>query len=330
MATYNGGRFLKEQLDSIASQSVLPVEVVISDDRSTDDTLKVAEQFSKSAPFPVEIRQNAKNLGYARNFRAAVSRCRGELIAFCDQDDRWDPRRLETCVPHFEDPDLLLLYHNALVIDERGQGVGRLYDSETERLALGLKPIGPWNYSNGLVQIFRSTLRKYDDLWDQSFSHVTGDILSHDRWYFFLAQVLGHVEFLDQALVDYRQHQSNTFGPSQARSAVERAFFARVQHHGGQDILKARAAKARSEILRKLADRLPEEGARLQLLADRYSLLHERNLRRYHTYCGVDLQWRMRSFRSSCRAGDYSDWPWGFDRRSVVRDLWSGVIRGQC
>ena len=330
MATYNGGRFLKEQLDSIAGQSALPLELVISDDGSTDGTLAIAESFSKTAPFPVAIHQNAKNLGYARNFRAAASRCKGELIAFCDQDDRWHPRRLETCLPHFSDPELLLLYHNAMVIDEEGQGNGRLYDLATERLALNLKPIGPWNYCNGLVQIFRSRLREYDDLWDQSISHVTADILSHDRWYFFLAQVLGRVDFLDEALVDYRQHQSNTFGPSQTRPAVERSFFARLRHHGREDILKARAAKARSNILKKLADRVPDSKARLLLLADRYSLLHQRNLRRYHTYCGVDWQWRLASFLSSCRARDYSDWPWGFDRRSVVRDLWSGVIRGQC
>lgn len=330
MATYNGGPFLKEQLDSIARQSVPPLELVISDDRSTDDTLDIAEQFSKTAPFRVEIEQNANNVGYARNFRAAASRCKGDLIAFCDQDDRWHPTRLETCVPHFHDPELLLLYHNAIVIDEEGRAGGKLYDPETERLALSLKPIGPWNYCNGLVQIFRSRLREYDDLWDESFSHVTADILSHDRWYFFLAQVLGRVDFLDQALVDYRQHQSNTFGPSQARPAVERSFFARLRHHGGQDILKARAAKARSSILKNLADRMPEAKPRLQLLADRYSLLQERNLRRYHSYCGVDLRWRLGSFLSSCRAGDYSDWPWGFDRRSVIRDLWSGVIRGQC
>ncbi len=330
MATYNGGRFLKEQLDSIASQSVLPLEVVISDDCSTDDTLEVAEQFSKAAPFAVRIHRNSSTVGYTRNFRTAVSLCSGELIAFCDQDDWWCPNRLEICLPHFGDPDLQLLYHNALVVDELRRKVGELYKAETENHALSLKPIGPWNYCNGLVQIFRAELRQYDDLWDKSVSHVTARELSHDRWYFFLAQVLGRVEFLDRILIEYRQHGSNTFGAARTRAAVQTRFFSRVSHHGGQDIRSALAADSRARILRMLEERAPGRSSDLLGIAHRYEVLAERNRRRYHAYCGAHFGWRLRSLVRSWTDGDYSGWPWGFDKRSVIRDLWAGVVRARC
>ena len=73
LATYNGEKYLLEQLNSIKNQNYLPTELVINDDKSSDDTLSVIEYFSKTAPFTIRVCQNERNLGYSGNFNEAIS-----------------------------------------------------------------------------------------------------------------------------------------------------------------------------------------------------------------------------------------------------------------
>ena len=91
MATYNGEKYIKEQLQSLSNQTSLPFELVVGDDGSTDATLDILKEFCAHAPFPVRIHQNQANLGFARNFLDTARRCKGDWIAFCDQDDVWLP-----------------------------------------------------------------------------------------------------------------------------------------------------------------------------------------------------------------------------------------------
>ena len=94
LATYNGSRYIREQLDSIALQTRLPDELIISDDASTDDTLDIARDFARHVPFPVKIYKNQERLGSTRNFEIAILYCSGNLISLCDQDDIWYPNKL--------------------------------------------------------------------------------------------------------------------------------------------------------------------------------------------------------------------------------------------
>ena len=99
MATFNGARYVRQQLDSLAVQSHLPSELVITDDCSTDETLELLNNFAANAPFPVFVHQNESRLGYRGNFLHATTLCSSDLVAFCDQDDIWDRCKLEVCVP---------------------------------------------------------------------------------------------------------------------------------------------------------------------------------------------------------------------------------------
>ena len=91
MATYNGAAFIDEQLRSLAAQTVLPSELVVSDDGSTDGTLVHVERFAEVAPFPVLVLRNTEPLGYGENFLRAARLATGDCIALCDQDDVWLP-----------------------------------------------------------------------------------------------------------------------------------------------------------------------------------------------------------------------------------------------
>src|SRR5258708_29962312 len=94
MCTYNGARFLAQQLESIVAQTRLPDELVVCDDVSADESPEIIRKFAKNAPFPVRLELNEKNLGSSKNFEKAIGLCRGGLIALADQDDVWKPQKL--------------------------------------------------------------------------------------------------------------------------------------------------------------------------------------------------------------------------------------------
>ena len=94
MATYNGERFLREQLDSLYSQTHVPDEIVVVDDRSTDGTAAILEEYHQKKGLRYYI--NEKNLGVNRNFEKAIRLCTGDYVAISDQDDVWLPYKVET------------------------------------------------------------------------------------------------------------------------------------------------------------------------------------------------------------------------------------------
>ena len=89
LCTYNGEKYLKEQLDSILSQEIPVDEIVICDDCSTDETTLIIKEYESQFPNVFCVFINAENLGYVRNFEKALSFCTGEIIFLCDQDDLW-------------------------------------------------------------------------------------------------------------------------------------------------------------------------------------------------------------------------------------------------
>ena len=89
MTTYNGSKYLNDQLKSFSQQDQAPDELIVCDDGSSDNTIKILEKFSLNAPFDVKIYQNESNLGFTKNFENALSKCTGDLIFLSDQDDIW-------------------------------------------------------------------------------------------------------------------------------------------------------------------------------------------------------------------------------------------------
>jgi glycosyltransferase involved in cell wall biosynthesis len=137
MCTYNGDRYLREQLESIASQTRLPDELVICDDRSADSTTDIIRDFSGTVPFPVRLHINPVNLGGAakgitRNFERASGLCTGDIIAFCDQDDVWLPQKLARMAQTMEErPQLGGVFVDAQLINDQGVPKGILLSETT-------------------------------------------------------------------------------------------------------------------------------------------------------------------------------------------------------
>ena len=112
MATYNGEKYLKEQLDSFVQQTRQPDELVVTDDCSTDGTLGLLKAFAKTAPFDMAVHQNQRNYGYCGNFNQASMRTGGDLVFLSDQDDVWFPEKVERMARAAEDNPAALVLMN--------------------------------------------------------------------------------------------------------------------------------------------------------------------------------------------------------------------------
>ena len=213
MATFNGERFIAEQLASLRGQTRLPDELVVCDDQSTDRTLDLVEQFARTAPFEVRIHRNERNLGFGDNFLQAANRCRGDWIAFCDQDDVWLADKLATAerYTHLPGRNVLVVAHNADVVDESlvPSGVRYLTLRKT-MICEGRKLPNLW-VASGFTMLFRADLVRripYDDRGPDP--SIPGAALAHDVWVCRLARILGDVVILPQSLVLYRRHATTT------------------------------------------------------------------------------------------------------------------------
>ena len=111
LATYNGSRYITEQLDSILSQTMYVDEIIICDDKSSDDTVKIINQYIKEKNLSdvISLHVSERNLGYASNFMKAVKMTAGDYIFFCDQDDIWTKQRVQQMVDIMNSNSKILL-----------------------------------------------------------------------------------------------------------------------------------------------------------------------------------------------------------------------------
>lgn len=115
LATYNGAEFLREQLDSVLAQTLLPNEIIVSDDNSTDDTWQILEEYKANYPNLFRIYQNENRLGAHRNFKHAFKYVTCDLVAPCDQDDIWLPEKLERCVAALQYNDISFVFCQEMI-----------------------------------------------------------------------------------------------------------------------------------------------------------------------------------------------------------------------
>lgn len=263
MATYNGEKYLREQLDSIARQDLLPLELVITDDGSTDATLQIVDDFARHAPFPVRNFRNDTRLGFADNFLKAASLCQGDLIAFCDQDDIWMENKLSICAALFRDPRVSLAIHSARIITPSGQQAGYFPGFSTTKM-LSPSTCDPFAHVHGFAMVVRKYLLHISDN-----SRRPSRFYGHDHWLWFLAAGAGRIATIADVLTLYRQHGSNAFGAPRARSLLQRAKnFAGTFDYNRNAELELDCAR----LLREAADRNPEYAHRLERSAEMFEL----------------------------------------------------------
>ena len=215
MATYNGSSYLQEQLDSLARQTRLPYELVIVDDRSTDHTDDILKGFVVKAPFPVRIYKNKEHLGYTKTFLLAANYCKGDWVAFCDQDDVWQAGKIHSIATRTEkDTGLLVFIHDAIPCDETMRPIGLPLVSRVYGIIRGhrARSLGsPYQIYAGCCLAFKRSLLC---IFPAENLHACADnnLIKHDVWISILAYVLGDVYFSPKPLVLYRRHGRTVTG----------------------------------------------------------------------------------------------------------------------
>lgn len=332
LATHNGARFLEQQLESLERQSLRPCELIVSDDCSKDETLNIVSSFSARASFPIKVMQNVQKKGYRSNFMDASVASEGDIVAFCDQDDIWRPDKLERVADAFRDPEILLVHHNARLVDEGGRAIGEFRPYGALPAISPPLTYDPWFFPYGLCQAFRRNLVRWSDLREITTDfYFEEERLAHDQWYFFLATTLGTIAYIDECLVDYRQHASNAYGLTKVQGVVER-ISVMIQVGGPTFLKRSNSISSKLDVLRRMGERLSTEPELLLSVAraiEVYEQFAARSALRAGSYVAEALPRRARYWLGLIRDGAYeSRAPWCFGPRSMLRDALLGVLIG--
>ena len=223
MCTYNGAAYIQEQLDSISRQTLTPVELVVMDDGSSDGTVSIVESFALAAKFPVVIHTNDVNIGFRENFIRAACACRGKYIAFSDQDDVWNPEKLEKSVAALKSTDSLLCSHSYEVVDRDLRYISK--GGHPQDIVYPPHVLKPWGCFPGFTEVFSRELIELIDPRKRPMDNlVLTERLAHDRWVYMLSASLGNTVVISDRLALYRQHDHNVYGSTTLTSAMKNAF----------------------------------------------------------------------------------------------------------
>lgn len=225
LCTYNGALYLEDQIESILSQTMAVDEIVICDDGSSDETLSIINSYCTNTD-KIKVYQNQTQLGVSQNFNKAIDLCQGDIIFLSDQDDIWQPNKVNVFVEYFnKNPNISVAFSNATLIHPDGTII--------ERGGTQL-----WNYTfkHNYKKIFdkgfslecflggalttRTTgatmaLRKYF-IKNNPFIHLCNGEVMHDFAIALLAAEQNTIGYIDEPLINYRIHPSQTCGLSDA------------------------------------------------------------------------------------------------------------------
>jgi len=210
MCTYNGAKYIEEQLQSILQQTLPPDEMIICDDCSKDDTVEVVNTVLASWNGKWKLIRNEHNLGFKKNFQKAIENCTGDIIFLSDQDDVWHKDKIQKVMKVFSDnPDCILAFHDAVLVDGN---LKQIAPSFWQTLKFQPEDFLKRNYKrlmeSNVVQGAACAFKK--ELFYESLPFPSEAI--HDEWLALNAITVGTVVPISEKLLDYRQSGSNAIG----------------------------------------------------------------------------------------------------------------------
>lgn len=203
LCTYNGGKFVAQQIESIVNQSITPDELIISDDGSSDSTVDIVGDFARNYPATIRFFQSDKNLGFIKNYEKAVSLAEGEIIFLSDQDDVWFEHKIEYMLQPFIDrKDVGLVYSDAVITNSELEPTEHTLFSRRNSMMLDKSRSAPMLIKevgiNGCTMAFRSALKEL--------VLPIGKEWGHEHWIAFIAYSVTVVMPVDKPLMYYRRH----------------------------------------------------------------------------------------------------------------------------
>lgn len=217
MATYNGEKYIEEQLESIVHQTRQPDEVLIYDDGSTDNTENIVYDIIEKYQLTEKwhFKKNEENKGVVRNFVSGALQATGDIIFYSDQDDIWDKNKIAKMERGFEEhTDMLACYCLRQLVDSNGKNLPMRYEFMTnvkirskEFQKISINEAVKYNKSPGLcLAIKRNLIQETSEM-------ILQNGLTHDLPIGTVASIYDGYYVLNQRLVYYRQHSNNVSEP---------------------------------------------------------------------------------------------------------------------
>jgi len=205
MTTFNGEKYIQEQLESILRQTYSDFELIIIDDCSYDKTYSLLKKYINSDD-RISLYQNKVNLGFKKNFEKAINLCKGEYIALSDQDDIWSCDHLQYLFDNIGDKSLVcsnadLINNDGLSLNISMREILRIEFTPNDDLRI-FKHLLYENFAQGATMLFKKKIL------DEAFP-IPETIMFHDHWLALIAAANEGVRLLDKSTIRYRQHELN-------------------------------------------------------------------------------------------------------------------------
>lgn len=216
MATYNGEKYVGEQIDSILASSYQDFEIFIYDDGSKDNTMCILRNYESQYPSKLHAFQNENNLGVTINFLSALSRTTMDYVMFCDQDDVWKPNKIGLALKRIRHMEAqigknmpLAVFTDASIADQNLNVINPSFfrSSHLNPKKTDLAHLLMENKLIGCTVMVNAALRKV-----LQSSNLPGRAKYHDWWIALIASSFGKIGFVNESTLLYRQHEGNVVG----------------------------------------------------------------------------------------------------------------------
>lgn len=213
LSTYNGARFIDEQLDSYVSQTFHDWALVVRDDASSDDTVERIRRHARAHGYPLRFTtESGVHAGYPATFYSLFEQTRSPVVLFSDQDDVWMPEKIALTVDHLDHLPKnrpALMHSDLSVVDANLREIHPSYlryRSSYPPRSTSVTGLLCWEYVTGCTMGVNARAR-------EMFKRPPAGVRAgHDAWIALTCAALGTVQFMDRPTLFYRQHGANVIG----------------------------------------------------------------------------------------------------------------------
>lgn len=212
MATYNGEKYLKKQIDSILNQTYSNIRLIISDDCSTDRTREIIKEYEKKDK-RVNIYYQENNLGYIKNFEFLLTKVESNIYMLSDQDDIWLPNKVENTYNFLQKQNADMVFTDLIVVDEKEEVINKSFNNLMNLTQKINKTIN----SREIVYLYNCvtgcTIMGTSKLINKILPiPINSKHVLHDHWIALVSSMNGNIAYLPEGTIKYRQHNNNQIG----------------------------------------------------------------------------------------------------------------------
>ena len=212
MATYNGEKYLKEQIESILNQTYSNIRLIISDDCSTDKTIEIIKEYEEKDK-RITLYSQEKNLGFVKNFEFLLTKVENRIYMLSDQDDIWLPEKVEATYNYLKESNADLVFADLTVVDDDENIINKSFNQLMNLTRKIEKTINSYELTYLYNCVTGCTIMtKKEKIGEILPIPAKSKHMYHDHWIALITSIKGNVAYLPKQLIKYRQHGKNQIG----------------------------------------------------------------------------------------------------------------------